>query len=83
MLNGKMLTASNNQINAEVYSSYLYLSIAAYFQDLNLNGLAQWMKMQALEELTHAMKSYGPSRHYFACRAERCGRVTHGNGQRC
>jgi ferritin len=58
MLSDKMLTALNNQINAEVYSSYLYLSMAAYFQDLNLNGFAQWMKVQALEELTHAMKFY-------------------------
>ena len=59
MLSDKMLKALNEQINAELYSSYLYLSMAAYFQDLNLNGFAQWMKVQALEELTHAMKFFG------------------------
>jgi ferritin len=35
-----MLKALNDQINAEMYSSYLYLSMAAYFQGLNLNGFA-------------------------------------------
>jgi len=69
MLSDKMLKALNDQINAELYSSYLYLSMAAYFQDLNLSGFAQWMKVQALEELTHAMKFYG-----FV--GDRGGRVT-------
>jgi len=59
MLTDKISKALNDQINAELYSSYLYLSMAAYFQDLNLSGFAQWMKVQALEELTHAMKFFG------------------------
>jgi ferritin len=59
MLSDRMLQSLNDQVNAELYSSYLYLSMAAYFQELNLNGFARWMKVQALEELTHAMKFYG------------------------
>ncbi|HBZ54050.1 MAG TPA: ferritin, partial [Syntrophobacteraceae bacterium] len=43
MLSDKMGKALNAQINAELYSSYLYLSMGAYFQDLNLRGFAQWM----------------------------------------
>jgi ferritin len=58
MLSDRMQQALNDQINAELFSSYLYLSMAAYFQECNLNGFAQWMKVQALEELTHAMKVY-------------------------
>lgn len=59
MLSRKMEKALNNQVNAELYSSYLYLSMAAYFKNTGLNGFARWMECQALEELTHAMKFYG------------------------
>jgi len=48
----------NKQINAELYSSYLYLSMAANFESTNLKGLATWMKVQAKEEMTHVMKMY-------------------------
>jgi len=58
MLSDKMEKALNAQINAEIYSSYLYLSMSAYFGNLNLTGSATWMKIQALEEMTHAMKFY-------------------------
>ncbi|MFP3867183.1 MAG: ferritin [Desulfobacteraceae bacterium] len=58
MLSPKMQTTLNNQINAELYSSYLYLAMSAYFQSINLAGFAQWMKVQAYEELMHAMKFY-------------------------
>ncbi len=58
MLSKKMEEALNKQINAELYSSYLYLSMAAYFDSINLNGFAQWMKVQAKEEVEHAMKIY-------------------------
>lgn len=68
MLKPKMEKAFNAQINAELYSSYLYLAMAAYFQSLNLPGFVNWMKCQALEELYHAMKIYD-----FV--AERGGRV--------
>ena len=58
MISETMQKALNDQVNAELYSSYLYLSMAAYFKGINLNGFARWMEAQALEELTHAMKFY-------------------------
>lgn len=58
MLNEKIQQAFNKQINAELYSSYLYLSMAAYFDSINLTGAAHWMRCQAQEELVHAMKFY-------------------------
>jgi ferritin len=48
----------NEQINKEFFSSYLYLSMAAYFEDKNLMGFAHWMRLQADEEREHAMKFY-------------------------
>ncbi|MFH2007699.1 MAG: ferritin [bacterium] len=68
MLSKKMEKALNDQVNAEMYSSYLYLSMASYFGDLNLAGCVSWMKIQALEEMTHAMK-------FFNFIDERGGRV--------
>jgi ferritin len=58
MISQKMLDALNEQINAEMYSGYLYLAMSAYFTDANLNGFANWMRIQAQEELMHAMKIY-------------------------
>jgi ferritin len=58
MLSEKMQSALNNQMNAELYSSYLYLSMNAYFKSINLEGFANWMLAQAQEELMHAMKFY-------------------------
>ena len=58
MLSKKMLAALNQQINAELYSSYLYLSMAAWFESENLKGFARWMHVQAQEENAHAMKFY-------------------------
>lgn len=57
-LNKKMEDALNSQTNAEFYSSYLYLSMAAYFDDAKLKGFAHWMKAQAQEEASHATKIY-------------------------
>jgi ferritin len=54
----KMQKAINKQINAELYSSYLYLAMAAQFEANNLLGFAQWLKVQSKEENTHAMKFY-------------------------
>jgi len=54
----KLVQAINKQINAELYSSYLYLAMAAYFESNNWMGFAQWMKVQLREENTHAMKFY-------------------------
>jgi ferritin len=58
MINKKMEEAINKQINAELYSAYLYLSMSSYFESVNLAGFANWMKIQAQEEVTHAMKFY-------------------------
>lgn len=54
----KMVEALNEQINAEIYSAYLYLSMAAYFDSIGLKGFANWMRVQWQEELTHAMRLY-------------------------
>jgi ferritin len=54
----KIRKALNEQINAELYSSYLYLSMASYFKRLSLDGCTRWMEVQAIEELTHAMKFF-------------------------
>jgi len=56
-----MQDALNNQINEELYSAYLYFSMAAHFDAENLEGFAGWMKAQAQEEVMHAMKIY----HYI------------------
>jgi ferritin len=53
-----MQDAMNEQINKEFFSSYLYLSMAAYFEDKNLMGFAHWMRLQADEEREHALKFY-------------------------
>jgi ferritin len=69
MIASKMQNAVNEQINAELYSAYLYLAMAAYFEDQNLKGMAHWMEKQAAEEYAHAKKFYD---FIF----ERGGRVT-------
>ena len=58
MLPDTLHTALNKQFNAELYSAYLYLSMAAYFEAMNLKGFAAWMTAQAQEEVSHAMKFY-------------------------
>ncbi len=58
MLSKKMEKALNEQLNAEAYSSYLYLSMSASFSARTLKGFAQWMSVQAKEEFAHAMKFY-------------------------
>jgi ferritin len=58
MFTKKMEEALNKQINAEFYSAYLYLSMSAYFRHQNLNGFAHWMRIQTMEESTHALKLY-------------------------
>ena len=71
MLSPKMEKALNDQINAEMFSAYLYLAMVAYFQDKNLSGFANWMTVQNQEETFHAMK-------FFKYVSERGGRVTLG-----
>jgi ferritin len=58
MLSKKIEKAFNEQLNAELASAYVYLSLAAYFESRNLEGFAGWMKAQAQEEVGHAMKFY-------------------------
>jgi ferritin len=58
MISQTMQDAINEQINKELFSSYLYLSMSAYFEDKNLGGFAKWMSAQADEEREHAMKFY-------------------------
>jgi ferritin len=59
MLSKKLEDALNKQVNEEIFSAYLYLSMSAYFHHLNLDGFAAWMKVQAQEEMSHAMKFFG------------------------
>lgn len=58
MMNKKVQTAVNGQIQIEQYSSYLYLAMSAYCESKNLKGFAHWLKVQSQEEQTHAMKLY-------------------------
>jgi ferritin len=65
----KIEEAFNRQINAETFSAYLYWSMSAALEEMNLPGFANWMRIQAQEEMTHAMKFY----HHVI---ERGGKVT-------
>ena len=56
ILSRNLSEAFNAQVNAEMWSSNLYLSMSVYFQKAGLNGFAHWMKKQAAEELEHAHK---------------------------
>jgi ferritin len=67
-LSKTMETAINKQIQAEYYSSYMYLAMAAYCDSVNMPGYAHWMREQAEEELEHALK-------FFDYIVERGGRV--------
>ncbi len=69
MISSAMQDAINVQIRDELYSAYLYLSMAAYFESASLPGFASWMRIQSQEEVTHAMK-------LFDFVNERGGRVT-------
>ena len=71
MLSPKIQDALNKQINAELFSSYLYLSMSAYFEAEDLKGMANWMRIQAGEENAHAMR-------IFDFINDRSGRVTLG-----
>jgi len=58
MLHQRMQEAINRQVNAELYSAYLYLSMSARFAALGLPGGANWMRVQVQEELFHASRFY-------------------------
>ena len=61
MLSEKMAQALNKQVNMELYSTYIYMAMSEYFQANNLKGFANWMNVQAGEEMGHANKF----RHYL------------------
>lgn len=56
MLSENIQNAINRQINAELYSSYLYVAMGMYFESVDMSGAAKWMNSQAQEELVHADK---------------------------
>ncbi len=58
MISKKMQDALNNQLNAELFSSYLYLAMSGHFENTNMKGFANWMNKQSIEEYQHAMKFY-------------------------
>ena len=58
MTSQKMIKSLNMQLNLEIESSYLYLSMSSYFESIDLKGFAHWMMTQSKEELTHAIKIY-------------------------
>jgi ferritin len=68
MIKDKIRDAFNQQIKEEMESAYIYMSMAAWFHSQGLDGMAQWMKSQTVEEFTHAMK-------FFDHLVERDGRV--------
>jgi ferritin len=57
-MNKKIEDAFNEQINAELFSAYLYLSMAAHFESVGLKGFASWMRVQVQEEQSHADKFF-------------------------
>jgi ferritin len=71
MLHKDVERGINEQINAELYSAYLYYSMAAYFETLTLKGFSHWLRVQALEETTHVQR-------FFTFIHDRGGRVSLG-----
>ena len=55
MLNAKVVELLNAQVNKEFYSAYLYLDFSNYYQEIGLDGFANWYMIQAQEERDHAM----------------------------
>ncbi len=58
MISERLNTAINDQIKNELESYYIYLSMAAYFHNMSLDGMGHWMRCQAHEETIHAMKFF-------------------------
>jgi ferritin len=58
MLSNTILNSLNEQVNFEFYSSYTYLAMASYAESIDLSGFANFFRIQAKEELDHAMKIY-------------------------
>jgi len=58
-MNKSLAKAFNEQVKNEIYSGYIYLAMAQYFEGVNLPGCAHWMRKQTKEEVGHAMKLIG------------------------
>ncbi|MCL2318824.1 MAG: ferritin [Treponema sp.] len=58
MMKENLVKALSDQVNAEYYSAYLYLSMSAYAENATLKGTANWLHVQAQEELAHGMRMY-------------------------
>ncbi|WP_147821338.1 ferritin [Salidesulfovibrio onnuriiensis] len=58
MLSNRMEQAINDQMNFEIFSANIYLSMVSYFEDRGLPGFAAWMRAQYKEEIFHAMKMF-------------------------
>jgi ferritin len=58
MISNRLEKELNKQMNAELYSAYLYLSMSAFLSEKNLNGFSHWMMLQFEEEQSHAMKLF-------------------------
>jgi ferritin len=58
MLGEKMLNALNKQVNNEMYSAYLYMSMSGHSTYIGLKGFANWFMVQYQEEMVHAMRMY-------------------------
>jgi ferritin len=71
MISQALQEAINQQITHELYSAHLYLSMSAYFACNTFPGMAKWMRVQAAEETTHALK-------FFDYVNDRSGRVVMG-----
>lgn len=57
-MDAQLQKAMNEQIRAELHSAYIYLAMSAHFSEANFDGFAHWMRLQAQEELAHAMRFY-------------------------
>jgi ferritin len=66
MLSEKMADALNGQLNKEMYSAYLYMSMSAHSTYIGLKGFANWFMVQYQEEMTHATKIYDYLNHQGA-----------------
>ena len=58
MIKAKVQNEFNKQINRELYSAYLYVAMAAYFESINFKGFSKWLQVQAKEETGHAERFY-------------------------
>ena len=57
-INQELVDAINDQLNFELYSAFIYLSMGTWLEEQNLSGMAHWMEVQYQEEFSHAMRFY-------------------------